>query len=219
MSDPDKTDTAENPILHHLKNRIGTTPITYVPFPHLLIHDIFPYNYYLKLLDYRWRLQMQPLDPKRPERKLLYLDESVRPTSEFWADFAETILDKELRMTIAYYFGVSGGSKCEAQLIRDWPGYQLGIHTDIPSKLVTGLYYLAPDDLNLQHGTRLYTSKSGCEDGGYNEYDIKLPDFDMAKLIEYRPNSALFFPRTNWSFHAVERTPVERWLVSYDILV
>lgn len=205
--------------LQHFKERIGKTPVTYQPYPHIIVHDVFPPDYYLKMLDYRFRVPMVPLDPKRPERKLAFLDPAkLRETNEFWADFAETILDPELRKTIAYYFGVSAGSRADAQLIRDWPGYTLGVHTDIPDKLVTGLFYLAPDNKHLKEGTALYVSQIGYEDNGYGEFKAGL-DFLAVKLVEYRPNSALFFPRTNWSYHAVEKTPIERWLVSYDILV
>jgi len=199
----------------HFKDRVGNTPITYDPFPHMHVGNVFPDEFYRKLLEHRFRVKLQMLDPNRPERRIG--DLKADDESEFIAEFATVLLGDEFRINIAYMFGVSAGVKAEAQMLCDVPGYKLGVHTDIPTKIMTGLFYLPHTSSGAEYGTGLYISKSGYEDNGFGEHEPG-GDFERVKLIPFVPNTALFFPRLNWSYHAVERSEIDRWLISYDIL-
>jgi hypothetical protein len=199
----------------HVMARVGGAKIIYDPFPHIHILNIFPNDFYARLLLNRGAAPMEILNPALPQRRLCWLSKP-RFLPEFWADMAEHFLGPQLREKLPLMFGVQG-SGVDAQLIHDAPGYQLGPHTDEATKAVTGLFYLPDNSDDSFEGTRLYISKSGQECDGSVNHKLS-DDFVCVTTIPFWPNSALFFPRTNWSFHGVALTQKERWLISHDIL-
>ncbi|HET9478854.1 MAG TPA: hypothetical protein VFO72_05895, partial [Pyrinomonadaceae bacterium] len=91
----------------------------------------------------------------------------------------------------------------EAQFIRHRAGYFLGPHSDLYTKLVVLLLYLAPDDRAERLGTSLYRPKVdgfSCRDSKHYPFD----DFIRVKTAPYRPNSLLAFVRSDISFHGLE---------------
>ena len=91
----------------------------------------------------------------------------------------------------------------ESQLIRHRAGYFLGPHSDLYTKLVVLLIYLAPDESAAHLGTSLYRPK----DPGFtcpNSTHYPFEDFVRVKTAPYKPNSLLAFLRSDVSFHGVE---------------
>jgi hypothetical protein len=91
----------------------------------------------------------------------------------------------------------------EAQLIRHRAGYFLGPHSDLYTKLVVLLFYLAPDDGLAHLGTSLYRPKEPgfvCPDSKHYPFD----DFVKVKTAPYKRNSVLAFMRSDRSFHGLE---------------
>jgi hypothetical protein len=91
----------------------------------------------------------------------------------------------------------------EPQLIRHRAGYFLGPHSDLYTKLVVLLIYLAPDESASHLGTSLYSPK----DAGFscpNSTHYPFEDFRRVKTLPYKPNSMLAFMRSDISFHGVE---------------
>jgi hypothetical protein len=91
----------------------------------------------------------------------------------------------------------------ESQLIRHRAGYFLGPHSDLHTKLVVLLLYLAPDESAGHLGTSLYRPKRAgftCPNGTHYPFE----DFIRVKTVPYRPNSLLAFLRSDISFHGVE---------------
>jgi hypothetical protein len=91
----------------------------------------------------------------------------------------------------------------EVQLIRHQAGFFLGPHTDLSTKLVVLLFYLAPDDNHQHLGTSLYRAKDpgfSCPDSKHYPFD----NFIRVKTAPYRMNSLLAFERSDRSFHGVE---------------
>lgn len=199
----------------HVMGRVGGAKITYNPFPHIHITNIFPNDFYEQLMLNREAAPLAVLNPALPQRRLCWLTRPGLP--DFWLDVASHLLGEKLAIKLPLMFGVPAGSGLDAQLIHDAPGYRLGPHTDEATKAVTGLFYLPERSDASFEGTRLYISKSGQECDGSVNHKLS-DDFVCVSTIPFIPNSALFFPRTNWSFHGVELTTKERWLISYDIL-
>ena len=91
----------------------------------------------------------------------------------------------------------------ESQLIRHRAGYYLGPHSDLYTKLVVLLIYLAPDRSAEHLGTSLYRPKDpefSCPDSAHYPFE----DFIRVKTAPYRPNSLLAFFRSDVSFHGLD---------------
>jgi hypothetical protein len=91
----------------------------------------------------------------------------------------------------------------ESQLIRHRAGYFLGPHSDLHTKLVVLLLYLAPAESAAHLGTSLYRPKVPgftCP----NSIHYPFEDFVKVKTAPYKPNSLLAFVRSDVSFHGVE---------------
>ena len=91
----------------------------------------------------------------------------------------------------------------ESQLIRHRPGYFLGPHSDLHTKLVVLLIYLAPDENTAHLGTSLYRPKDPsftCPNSTHYQFE----DFINVKTAPYKPNSMLAFFRSDVSFHGLE---------------
>jgi hypothetical protein len=132
----------------------------------------------------------------------------------FWDQFSDWFLGPELAAAVLQTFAGPlgerfGDESCwpavsvEAQLIRHREGYFLGPHTDLWSKLVVLLFYLAPDERAAHLGTSIYRPK----DPGFTcpkSLHYGFEDFDKVMTAPYRPNSLLAFVRSDRSFHGVE---------------
>src|SRR5262249_21310527 len=82
----------------------------------------------------------------------------------FWDSFDEWFLGPELAHAAlesfaSYLPGAWPEVSVESQLIRHRAGYFLGPHSDLYTKLVVLLIYLAPDDSAAHLGTSLYRPK------------------------------------------------------------
>lgn len=88
-------------------------------------------------------------------------------------------------------------------LLRDFPGYRIGVHSDIESKVVTSQFYLAADDSQSHLGTRLHRRIEG--------------GFDEVKQFRFARNSGYAFAVTpsncrhcsTKSWHSVARLSSE----------
>ena len=91
----------------------------------------------------------------------------------------------------------------EAQFIRHRAGYFLGPHSDLYTKLVVLLVYLAPDGRGERLGTSLYRPKTAgfsCPDSKHYPFE----DFIRVNTAPYKSNSLLAFVRSDISFHGLE---------------
>ena len=95
----------------------------------------------------------------------------------------------------------------QAALVKDFKKYKLGVHTDTTLKFLTFLFYI-PENNNLEDlGTALYklNDNTNVELGEKGNQHISEKDFTLVKKIPFIPNTLLVFPRTNYSYHGVEK--------------
>jgi hypothetical protein len=226
----------------HLIYNIANAQIRTYPFPHIYVRDVFPEGFFAELRqnlpaheDYtvlqdsgrvgkgysRARLSLFPAD----------LDKSnLQPAQrDFWRRVFETLGDGEFaacvfdrfRAQIEQRFMTSDGTRRgikvwhETFLMRDLDTYSLGPHTDNVTKLVSMLFYLAPDDANPDLGTALYVPKERgfTHEGGPH---LEFEDFDHAFTAPYARNVVTAFPKTAACFHGVQ--PVRGASKQRDIL-
>ncbi len=206
--------------LEHFVDRLQTARVEVDPFPHYYLENVFPDDYYqdllrhlpdtevyenlyevtdLKLDHFRHRNQ-RDMDEGWTSR----LPQDLQP---FWNSFNEWFLGAELAQAVLQSFSSQRTAwpeaSVESQFIRHRAGYFLGPHSDLYTKLVVLLVYLAPDNSAEHLGTSLYRPKDpgfSCHDSKHHAFD----DFIRVKTAPYRPNSLLAFMRSDISFHGLE---------------
>jgi len=190
------------------------------PWPHLIVNDLFPNSFYLLMVN-----KLPPTSAWKAFnqfRSFYWLEYSEGdrpngihtrpPVDGFWDEFREALFDS-LWMELENRLDVVGTS-IGAQLMHDRPGYQIGPHTDTSNKLVTGLLYLPKTGSDAKQGTVLCKGRVPDPSGKGHKPG---PDYAPVKTVPYVPNSALFFMRTDVSYHCVKPSPVERWLLAFDV--
>jgi len=223
----------------HVVYRVANAPVRDYPFPHVLVHEVFPPDFYrelranlpeqgaLKTLgalgritggDYPARLVM-PLTPENTAK----LPAEQRA---FWERFGNWILTGGFgRMMLAKFepwlktrFADLGRQNFsdEVLIVRDGTSYALGPHTDARHKVLSFLFYLPADDSQAHLGTSIYLPNDPqfrCEGGP--EHDRRR--FRLMATMPYLPNTLFAFMKTSNSFHGVE--PIHGPAVRRDVLL
>ena len=211
--------------LSHIVNRLGEAKVLVDPYPHFCLDNIFPDEYYRALLanlpssnsyENLYEVTTLKLDHfrHRDQRDMNdgWTNEFPAEQKEFWDDFDSWFLGDEMAQAVLQTFPDQMDARfgdewpsvnVESQLIRHRPGYFLGPHSDLHTKLVVLLIYLAPDESTAHLGTSLYRPKHPsftCPDSKHYEFE----DFIKVKTAPYKPNSMLAFFRSDVSFHGLE---------------
>jgi len=206
--------------LSHFIQRLDAAKVELDPFPHFYLENVFPDDYYqellrnlpstdvyenlyevtdLKLDHFRHRNQ-RDMDAGWTQR----LPSELQP---FWTSFNNWFLGPDLAQAVLGSFRSQRSLwpevSVESQFIRHRAGYFLGPHSDLYTKLVVLLIYLAPDNSAEHLGTSLYRPKDPtfkCPDSKHYPF----ADFIRVKTAPYKPNSLLAFMRSDISFHGLE---------------
>jgi len=244
----------------HLVRKINAQPIETDPFPHIYLEEVFPAGYYRALLERIARVgefvpTLYPgvavdLDAKSfkdygltcrnfdkdEELACLYALLKSEP-------FSRLLLDK---FSAPESWGARGSAipaekhvffkegrenfTCVFDLHKDLPGYEISPHPDVPSKIVTFLFYFTPDESLSRFGTKLCRVKPECKatlaratrskmssllvgatrpfvgkSYGLDQKDSWFPweMFDVVKVAPAKPNSLLVFAPNADSYHAI----------------
>jgi len=197
------------------------------PFAHFYVEHALPEDYYQHLLNHLpgssvYENLYEVTDLKLDHFRHRYqrdLNEgwtnALPPQLQtFWNSFNEWFLSAELAHAVLESFAEPLRARIgeqtswpevsvEAQFIRHRAGYFLGPHSDLYTKLVVILLYLAPDAHAERLGTSLYRPKVegfSCPDSKHYPFE----DFVRVKTAPFRPNSLLAFVRSDISFHGLE---------------
>lgn len=213
----------------HMVYRIANAPVLAYPFPHLLVHDLFPRDFYARI-----QAMLPPEDeyvPLKstgrvgagysPRRLSMFADRtrdgSMEPArAEFWRAVFDMMMETELGnwMMAKFYdviaprFGLDNPAqnvelRPETFLMRDLDSYSLGPHTDSPSKVVSVLIYLPANADRADLGTSLYAPLDPgftCQGGPHHPFE----NFERIVSMPYVPNTLFAFPKTRSCFHGVE---------------
>lgn len=107
----------------------------------------------------------------------------------------------------------------ELFLQRHEPGYYIGPHTDIPTRVFTCIFSLAREEGWEEFGTELLAPKDRLDRcWGNDHYDYER--FEVRKMAPYKPNNFLLFHKTRHSFHSVKaitnEVPDERYGMQFQ---
>lgn len=213
--------------LAHVVDRLRASELILEPYPHYYLENVFPDDYYQTLLSHLpestiYQNLFEVTDLKfdhfrhRDQRDLNegWTEALPHEIKDFWDCFDEWFLGPDLAGAVLDSFAEPlrarfGEEKSwpavsvESQLIRHRAGYFLGPHSDLHTKLVVLLLYLAPDRSAEHLGTSLYRPKHPgftCPNSTHYSFE----DFDRVKTAPYRPNSLLAFFRSDVSFHGLD---------------
>ena len=213
--------------LAHFVARLGTARVVAEPFPHYHLERVFPEDYYRELLarlpasgvyENLFAVTDYKLEHFRHRDQRDLKDGWTRALpaeiKSFWEGFDRWFRGPELAAAVLDTFAAAlnerFGAKSawpavsvESQLIRHRAGYFLGPHSDLYTKLVVLLIYLAPDEGASHLGTSLYRPKDAgftCPKSLHHPFE----DFERVETAPYRPNTMLAFLRSDISFHGVE---------------
>lgn len=207
-----------NSALQHFIRRLRGAKVELDPFPHYFLEGVFPDDYYRDMLqhlpasdvyDNLYEVTDLKLDHfrHRDQRNMDrgWTEELPSEQRIFWDAFNQWFLSDELSQAVLASFPRESwpAVSVESQFIRHRAGYFLGPHSDLHTKLVVLLLYLAPDDSAEHLGTSLYRPKEAgfsCPNSKHYAFE----DFIRVKTAPYRPNSLLAFMRSDISFHGLE---------------
>jgi hypothetical protein len=216
-------------VRRHVAYQLANAPVRAYPFPHVVVPEIFPPEFYPLL-----RASLPPDDAYvrlnatgrvggaySPARLAFFPGTQAGPALDpgraaFWNGFFGALLHEELSawITAKFYdvlarrFALRAGGpgidlETEIFLMRDLESYALGPHSDSPRKAVSVLFYLPERGDRPELGTSLYRPKDPgfrCPGGPHHRFE----DFERIATIPYRPNTLFAFPKTMDSFHGVE---------------
>lgn len=230
-------------VLQHIQDRMANAQMELDPFPYLVVDNIFPEDYYARMLEhFPAPGQMRPLHESgrvargayEERHALLFEDEAFSKLSsedaQFWRSLAQWMYSDSFANAFITRFAqalfprvdrvLQADSKLavkgDALLVQDHTRYAIGPHTDAPHRLVTFLFYLPSDDAQRDLGTSIYRPKDSgftCWGGPHHPFEL----FDKVKTVEFLPNRLLAFPKTERSFHGVER--IDRANVQRRLLI
>jgi FkbM family methyltransferase len=235
-------------VLQHVLDRVARAELVTDPFPYLVIDEIFPPDYYAELLaQFPTATSLRPIgqtgrvpvDAYRDRHVVLFQEDELsrlQPAQRaFWQSMAQWLYsDPFVNAFVTKFAGAlqprlesimaADGkilSRGDALLVQDHTRYAIGPHTDAPHRLVSFLFYLPQDDSMRDLGTSIYRPKDpnfSCWGGPHHPFE----PFDRVKTIDFLPNRLVAFPKTEQSFHGVERIErehVERRLLIHNIRV
>ena len=213
--------------LFHLAERLRAAEVVPEPYPHFCLENVFPDAYYQAMLRHvpesaHYQNLYEVTDLKldhfrhRDQRDMSpgWTETMAPEIRAFWDDFSDWFLGPELAVAVLRSFGGPLRERfgdepgwpavaVEAQLIRHREGYFLGPHSDLWSKIVVELFYLARDESAAHLGTSIYRPKDpgfSCPKSLHHPFE----DFIKVETAPYRSNSLLAFLRSDRSFHGVE---------------
>ena len=215
-------------------------PVQAFPYPHVYVRDIFPRDFYARLLSQLPPSEaLKPLLEARsvkgyPERFVLGLTEAEIATlpeqyRAFWRELARWMTGGRFMRLVLDKFGpyisqrFAGQASLEltdeALLIEDRTNYSLGPHTDAVTKVVSMLFYLPVDESQAHLGTSIYVPRDPsftCPGGPHHAFDR----FEHMAAMPFLPNTMFAFVKTDNAFHGVEPVrdaDARRHLLLYDI--
>ncbi|MGY8962863.1 MAG: 2OG-Fe(II) oxygenase family protein [Rhodospirillales bacterium] len=213
-----------------LAQQIENTPTTEDPFEHCVIDDALPQHLFEEI-HRRWLSgdAMKPLpetgrSSHYPERYIFLLEDQFlsrmdRADQEFWIGMAEAVMgpsiiracykkfERTLLKRVEHLDQKTITLDPEMLVVSDRKGYRIGPHTDSKARFVSMLLYLSPDPKYRSYGTGLYTPRDPkmlVNDRQHYGFE----HFNLQARVDYKPNRAVIFPRTDRSYHGVEPVPV-----------
>jgi hypothetical protein len=201
-----------------LVGRVESAPLQTEPFVHVYLEDLFPPEYYRRLLDhlpetrrYRELTHREAMqgDGHSARRKFYLFPEHIMwlPPREraFWRELSRVLRSRALQDAFKAKFRTALEARFGCgidrlsfypvpMLLRDLRGYRIGIHGDSQRKAITVQLYLPRDESQAQLGTVFHEGRDG-------------EAAQRTKRLAFRPATGYAFPVVRHrSWHSVPQT-------------
>ncbi len=198
--------------------QIDRTPLQTQPFDHVCLSDLFPPEFYRQLLasipadehfhELRHRDALRADGSSTRLRRYLYPEHIRRlpaAVRERWLPLARLLVSRDLQDVFKRKFqrALEARFGCPIDrlnfypvpiIVRDLPGYRIGIHSDVMKKAITVQFYLPADDAQRHLGTVFH-------DGNAAEAALR------TRQMPFMPASGYAFPvQEEESWHSAKTT-------------
>jgi hypothetical protein len=205
-------------IAQRLASVVDRSPLGEHPFDHVYMEELFAPDVYRAMVTQLPAAshfhQLVHRDALRPDgsstrlRMYLYpelLRELPDDARKVWVPVAEALCAPELELAFKLKFSSALEQRFNKRvdqirlypipiLLRDAPGYRIGIHADVPSKAITVQFYLPPDESQRGIGTIFHDGR----DGDAADRTIQMP---------FMPSTGYAFPVSGTkSWHSAAQT-------------
>ena len=211
-----------------LDQKIRRAKLHTSPFPHLVIENVFPQEFYAHACSL-W--PKQAVMKKRGERGVLcptasgaFDTELTDAEKTFWAHFSDVVVNRYIKPKVAdrllpYINLIDGLESYDARyfdkstdllnsrhdaLISDTDHFNTKAHLDSANVMAKILIYMPSDKTHPEFGTALYSSKPAKSASSLKE-TIAQTSLGLAKMLPYKPNTLVVILRTPNSWHGVEK--------------
>jgi hypothetical protein len=198
----------------YINNKLNNSNFEFIPYKHIIVDNIFTNDFYQKLLENKIPTECLTALVESgsvgkyysDKRFILKLSSKLTILSKkhrlFWEEIYQWF-NTDFKYLIQKKFDFEKEIDLRLLYSRDFQGYELGPHTDNPSKLFTLLIYLTETNDNYEYGTSIFTPKSdyikNCEGLKHHNFD----NFNIFRNIEYKYNRLFGFLKSDNSFHGV----------------
>lgn len=209
--------------LEQVVYKIHNAEVNRYPFPHLVVPEIFPRDFYSALLrhipspDQFIRMQNSRHGNDKIDENRFFLsmkdgsfDSLPEDLRDFWTDFGRNILSAWFYRQVLDKFRpycdkkrlLLGRLQQECLLVSDRRNFVIKPHTDTSQKLFSMLFYLPQDDSLAACGTAIYRPRDGGQKFNSVDY-FDFEGFHEVMRVPFLPNTLFAFVRTHNSFHGV----------------
>ena len=218
-------------VRNYLIAKIAAAPIVTEPFPHMVIDEIFPSEFYAEMTsrrlsddEYIRLVDTGRVSAAYSPHRLCFMRDGQRKSPDdsdvkFWESFLAMFdnqefldnwlkrfapaVDRRLSTDLHEFLSPEGiHVSAECFLMRDRDGYMLSPHIDAQHKAMTALFYLPRADTNATIGTALYRCRKPAPSGW--GVQCERDDFEHVETVSYLPNRMIAFPNLPDSFHGGE---------------
>lgn len=206
----------QSPIAEHVRRAIANAPITDEPFPHCVIDDLLPLDYYHALIEALPPAKLFADCAGPPQQLAVPFDVGPRYSIEVWRHMAQVVADGVLKPALLEKFQepltnwlrealpVLGEqpldhlrvTASDGRILVRRPGDRIPPHRDPKWGLITCLVYLAREGDDERWGTQLFNVDQDEEAAGARPYWISEARCQLASEVAFRPNRALVFLNT-----------------------
>jgi hypothetical protein len=198
------------------------------PVPHLFLRDVFPSDDYRALVAQAGAAEVSWGGGFYPERGAI--SERISADDDVWPGISDILHGSTFTDWVVWRLGArfllseirdAGFElRADARMTVDRRGYKLGPHKDVPSRFITGLFYVPLTSGQEELGTCFYEKKRPgwvFDNGRHGVFR----DFNEVKRFPYRDNTGLLFLNMGDAYHGVPRIhrDAQRATIQYNIRI
>jgi len=203
----------ECPIAEHVRVAVAGAPLQYDPFPHCVIDNLLPPEYYDALIEALPPAELFADRPVNKQQLTVPLELAPRYSVEVWRHMARVVAEGIIRPALVAKFRepltswlherlpVLGEQPLDGlritcsdgRILLRRPGYLIPPHRDPKWGFITCLMYLARKGDDEQWGTQLFRVADDDEAEGARPHWISEARCQLVSDVAFRPNRALVF--------------------------